>query len=262
MGRQHHLATKEARLAVSNAIRDFLHATGQPRKLLVGREPHKLSESTVNKIFQGEFSERTLTVIETILGRTFRLNEGRNDKAANEVGGYVFDTVDSLQGDYFCVRPVFNNPTQLTAYVINISWNKTLQKLVIEEHSRADAQYTQKGEVYLPFQKPFMNLVSGHLGSIRTIMLSLPSDGLCRGIISTLSNPRGAIYIPVSAPIFLQRFNSNDLPQLQLGLITVDSPMYSSYQDTLGSVMTEAFGLFVMNQNHAERRRGMSVVND
>jgi hypothetical protein len=258
-----HLTTKEA-LAIANAIQSFLHSTGQSRKSLIGRPPHKLSESTVNKVFQGAFSERTLIMIEATLGRSFRVESepAKEDaRADKEAGGYTFETAQSLQGDYLCARPLFANPTNLNAYLVSIHWHQQRKRLAFEEKFRADAKHAQKGWVYLPFGLPFMNLVSGDLGGLRTIILSLPLDGLCRGIISTLSNPRGALYIPVSAPIFLQRLSMGAEPP-QLGIITADNPVYSQYHKTLATVTAEEFGIFVLNRNLTERRRGISIVNN
>jgi hypothetical protein len=56
-----------------------------------------------------------------------------------------------------------------------------------------------RASVYIPFGTAFMNLVSSSAGNVRTILLSLPdSDDMMRGIISTLSNPKGSIHIRLS----------------------------------------------------------------
>ena len=50
---------------------------------------------------------------------------------------------------------------------------------------------------------------------MRTILLSLPdSDDMMRGIISTLSNPKGSVYIPVAAPIVLRKLRKEEEPTL------------------------------------------------
>src|SRR4051794_33023556 len=97
------LANKESRLVIAETIRQFLHKSGHSRKVLINRESHNLSESTVNKVFQGEFSERTLAMIEAILNCSFRSSTetcGEN----KEPNGYRLE-VDNLQGTYLCVRP-------------------------------------------------------------------------------------------------------------------------------------------------------------
>jgi hypothetical protein len=254
------LGTKEGRLAVAEAIRQFLNAAGQTRKVLVGQERHKLSESTVNKVFQGEFSERTLTMIEAILATKFRTTEEKAERAPDDVGGYTFQSVVSLLGDYVCVRPLFEEPTSLAAYVINIRWDKQTRQLMFEERQRPNPKYTHNGVIYIPQNRPFMFLVSLYPGSVRLITLSVPeADGLARGIISTVSNPKGPIFIPVAAPIFLRRIEPKVAPQL--GIITAKDPCYSEYQDTLASITSEDFGLFLVSQNATERHRAVSLVN-
>src|SRR5215475_9193880 len=93
---QRQLDTKEERLAIADEIREFLNAAGQSRKVLIDQERHKLSESTVNKVFQGEFSERTLLMIESILGKSFGLRQN-TDKADKAIGGYTLESVDAIE---------------------------------------------------------------------------------------------------------------------------------------------------------------------
>ena len=256
---QRRLDTKEERLAIADEIREFLNTAGQSRKVLVDQERHKLSESTVNKLFQGEFSERTLLMIESILGKSFGLKQN-TDKADKAIGGYTLESVDAMQGDYVCIRPLFSNPTNLNAYLINLSWDKLRMQLRFVERSRADAKYTQQGIVYIPFGLPFMHLVSTDQGNIRSITLSQPDDdGLSRGIISTLSNPKGAVFIPVASPICLRRLRAKEAPEL--GIITPEQDCYLDYQKMIDSVTAEEFGVLVLSQNPAERRRGIAVVN-
>ena len=196
-------------------------------------------------------------MIEAILNCSFRSSTetcGEN----KEANGYRLE-VDNLQGTYLCVRPLFANPTNLNAYMISIKWDKQQQGLVFEEKFRSDKKYTRQGTVQLPFALPFMYLMS-NLGSLRMIILSLPIDRLCRGIITTVSNSKGSIYIPVSAPIFLKQLHVEE-EQPEIGVITPDSPSYLDYQDILASVTAEEFGFLAMNQNPAERRRGISIVS-
>jgi transcriptional regulator with XRE-family HTH domain len=180
--------------------------------------------------------------------------------AAEELGGYTFESTKILWGDYLFVRPSFSNPTNLNAYIIHIRWEGSKATLVFEERSREDAKYTQSGSVYLPPGQPFFHLLSTQLGAIRMYTVSRPDgDGLLRGMISTVGNPKGAIYIPVAAPIFLRRLQSNENPQL--GFITPENPAYLNYQEILASVTAEEFGTFAMNLNPTERRRGLEVVS-
>ena len=245
--------------AIASTIQRHLDANGLARKDLIREH---LSKSSIEKLFQGDFTERTLNKVEGILKTSFqRQAQGqfqeqpkvRDDTAAKSVGGYVFDAVEYLQGDYLCVRPMFANPANINAYLISIAWSDAQKCLVFEEKSRFDGKYRQVGTVYIPFGTAFMNLVSSSAGNVRTVLLSLPdTENIMRGIISTLSNPKGSIYIPVAAPIVLRKLRAGEEPEL--GVIAPDSRRYGEYQSWLATVLTEEFGIFAVPQPPAQRQ--------
>ena len=102
-------------------------------------------------------------------------------------------------------------------------------------------------------------MVSTHLGNLRTVLLSLPdNDGMCRGLITTLSNPKGTLYTPVAAPVFLRLLNKGEQPDV--GFIKPDSASYGAYLDILTSVVSDEFGRFVPAPSApAERRRAVAT---
>jgi hypothetical protein len=110
-----------------------------------------------------------------------------------------------------------------------------------------------RASVYIPFGTAFMNLVSSSAGNVRTILLSLPdSDDMTRGIISTLSNPKGSIHIPVAAPIILGKLRPAE--EAELGVIPPDHRRYGEYQSWLASVLTEEFEIFAVPQPPTRRK--------
>jgi hypothetical protein len=245
------LGSKPDKKAIATAIQRYLDANGLARKDLIREH---LSKSSIEKLFQGDFTERTLDKIEGILKISFRKPSAK-DTADRSVGGYVFDAVEYLQGDYLCVRPMFANPANFNAYLVAISWSEERKCLVFEEKSRFDGKYRQKGTVHIPFGTSYMNLVSSSAGNVRTILLSLPdSDDLMRGIILTLSNPKGSVYIPVAAPIVLRKLRKAEEPEL--GIITENQRSHGQYQASLATVLTEEFGIFAVPQAPAHRKSG------
>jgi len=251
------LGSKQDKKAIASAIQRHLDANGLARKDLIREH---LSKSSIEKLFQGDFTERTLNKVEGILKTSFQRQaqaqlKVRDDTAAKSVGGYVFDAVEYLQGDYLCVRPMFANPGNFNAYLISIAWSDEQKCLVFEEKSRFDGKYRQVGTVYIPFGTAFMNLVSSSAGNVRTVLLSLPdTEDMMRGIISTLSNPKGSIYIPVAAPIVLRKLRAGEEPEL--GVIARDNRRYGEYQSWLATVLTEEFGIFAVPQLPAPRKTG------
>jgi len=257
----HPLGTKERRLAIAQKIDACLKAKRLQRKILV---LDSLPLTTVEKVFQGEFTEKTLRKIEVILDTTFApggatyINPG---EAPRELGSYTLSTVEHLQGDYLAVRPLFDKTRCLNAYIIRIAWDPAQARLVFTEHSRPDQRHTQHGDVSVGFGSQFWNLVSMHLGSVRVTTLSLPAgDGLCRGLIATVSNPKGNVLIPAAAPMFLRRLRDGEQPDV--GYITADAPAYAEYQSILEGVIAEDFGSLVPppTLSPTERRQGMTLV--
>src|ERR1700684_93842 len=92
------LGSKPDKKAIAAAIQRHLDANGLARKDLIREH---LSKSSIEKLFQGDFTERTLNKVEGILKTSFRAPSApREETADRSVGGYVLDAVAYLQGDY------------------------------------------------------------------------------------------------------------------------------------------------------------------
>jgi hypothetical protein len=244
------------RIAIAAAIKKHLYAKGLSRKQL---ERSDLSRSTIDKALAGDFSDATLTKIEAILSASFVQTQERSTQAyaAPALGGYAFQNVQEFIGSYISVRPTFRNPSILSAYLIEISWDSTQDCLTFREKLRADAKYSQTGVVYMPFGRPFLYLVTIDTGAVRTIIISEPhEEGVARGIITTLANPTGSLFIPATAPIVLKRLRSDVIPKL--GYIDHRDDLYSEFKMLLESVITEQYGLIISGVS--ERRKGLAVV--
>jgi hypothetical protein len=166
----------------------------------------------------------------------------RPEAASQEIGGYSRSNVQEMEGCYICIRPAFTSPGVITSYLVVVRWDQAEACLVFEEQGRADAAHTQKGRVYIPDGRPFVNFVTVENGAIRVMIVSRPEKQVpARGLVMTLSNPAGADFTPASAPVVLLRMTSK---APQLGFVRPDSPHYNAYRNDLGMVMP-AFGLFV-----------------
>jgi hypothetical protein len=103
-----------------------------------------------------------------------------------------------------------------------------------------------------------MKLITFSHGSVRSIITSLPDEyEPGKGIITSLHNPRGAMFVPAVSPAVLRRIET-DAPAL--GLINSDDRNYDEYRDLLASVVTEQYGLFVPGPVLAGRRRGIATI--
>jgi hypothetical protein len=92
------------------------------------------------------------------------------------------------------------------------------------------------------------------------VLLSLPDgEGISRGLITTLSNPKGTMYTPVAAPVFLHRLAGNEQPEV--GFIKPESASYAPYLEILASVLADEFGRFVpAPQPPTDRRRAVAAI--
>ncbi|WGD48593.1 hypothetical protein QA641_23350 [Bradyrhizobium sp. CB1650] len=164
--------------------------------------------------------------------------------AAYDLGCYARASVEAFEGNYVCFRPAFSNPEIISAYLMVVHWDETESCLMFEERERVDAGHTQKGRVYIPDGRPFVNFVTLEKGAIRLIMVSRPekSDEPARGLITTLSNPGGAQFTPASAPIVLRRVIDH-MPQL--GFVRPGASDYEVYRRELEMVVP-VFGFFAL----------------
>jgi hypothetical protein len=161
--------------------------------------------------------------------------------AAQIYGGYSYESVSDLVGGYICFRPALTAAGVISAYLIDVHWDKETSCLTFDEKDRKDAAHAQRGRVYIPDGRQFMSLVTVEGGSIRLVTVSRPAEGkTARGLIMTLSNPSGIQFTPASAPIVLRRL-ADQKPRL--GFIRPDAPEYESYRAELAAV-APAFGFF------------------
>jgi hypothetical protein len=129
------------------------------------------------------------------------------EKARPECGGYTKGSVGELIGSYLVLRPAFKAPGNVVAFATDIAWDPAEGGLVFQERDRLDAKHTHRGHVQIPNLSMYMYLVSGEDGWLRSVTLSVLGDvSEMHGVLSTLHNIAGAMYVPVATPIvYLKR---------------------------------------------------------
>jgi hypothetical protein len=247
------LDDREFRLAIAKAIKAHLVAAGKRRKYLVRDD---LSISAVNKALAGDFSEATLTKIETRLDKKFR-DVASESEAPADKGAYTRKQVSRFEKTFLCMRQLYSNPSVINAYLMDIQWDKAARCLMFVERDRADKSYTQHGHVYIPGNLPFASLLTNYEGSLRQIVLNLPDDdGVARGIILGFYRPSGPIRLPVCAPIVLRALTKGETPKL--GFIDCNNESYAEYAMLLNSVVAGQYALVL--QGPSTLRPNLSVV--
>lgn len=204
----------------------------------------KLSVSTLEKGLSGErpFSIATLIRIEDAIGIRLRPASTPGAKASAELGAYRREGVEWLTGTYLTLRPGFEKPDTINAYLTDISWNDEAGYLAFSERQRVDAHFAQKGTVSMPYQSGHIYLVTNELGQYRLMILGRPSiAGNMYGLLTTLRSARGGRLTPVAAPIALLRWDADRKGAPDLGQIAAGHAQFADYRREIDRICEEEF---------------------
>ena len=234
---------------LSDRIREELGRRRASRQWLA--DEARISLSTLEKGLAGQrrFTTQTLVRIESALGVPLRgrgreLDEKGGDIAPDEFGAYARPAVRWLEGDYLTVRPSFGVDQALCAYRTAIFWDAEAAHLVFRESERADAAYSQHGDIALPHQSGHIYLVTREAGQFRLAILNRPTvAGTLCGILTTLQAAGGARLVPVACPLALVRLRAGEAPRY--GLTRPGEEGHTELAALLGSVETEGFARLV-----------------
>jgi hypothetical protein len=161
-------------------------------------------------------------------------------KARPEWGGYTKASVAELIGSYLVLRCAFKTPANVYAYATDILWDDAEGGLVFRERDRRDAKHSHRGHVRIPNLSMYMYLVSGENGWLRCVTLSvLDVVTEMHGVLSTLHNIAGAMYVPVATPVVYVKRASLD--QEPFGEITPSDPRHERYFDMLRQTITNTY---------------------
>jgi hypothetical protein len=234
---------------MSDRIREELGRRRATRQWLA--DEARISLSTLEKGLAGQrrFTTATLVRIESALGLALRVrgrdpDERGGDIAPDELGAYARQAVRWIEGDYLTVRPSFGIDQAIYAYCTSILWDAEEAHLVFRESERADADYTQRGDVALPNQSSHVYLVTREEGQFRTAILSRSSiaRALC-GILSTLQAGGGGRLLPVACPIVLVPLRTRAVARF--GLFRSGEEGHGELAALLGIVEAEGFARLV-----------------
>jgi len=234
---------------LTDRIREELGRRRATRQWLA--DEARISLSTLEKGLAGQrrFTTATLVRIESALGVALRArgrdrDERGGDIAPEELGAYARRAVRWLEGDYLTVRPSFGTDRALCAYLTTILWDEEEAHLVFREAERADAAYSQRGDVALPHQSGHIYLLTREDGQFRLATLSRPTiaGALC-GILATLQAAGGSRLLPVACPLVLAPLRT--WPGARFGLSSPGERGYEALAALLGNVEGEGFARLV-----------------
>jgi transcriptional regulator with XRE-family HTH domain len=238
---------------VADTIREEIARRHISRQALA--EQAKLSLSTLEKVLGGRrpFTLATTVRLEQALGVSLRkaqdappaASAANGDIAPDSLGAYSRRSAAWLEGAYVTLRPSFGGDKDaIYAYRTEISWDVAVSSLVFREAERADAAYTQFGEVAVPNQSGFVYLVTNRHGQHRLITVSRPTiSGEMYGIITTLLAGRGSLLTPIAAPIAFVPIGKIANPTM--GRISSADANFAFYREHLRRTIDEPFAMFL-----------------
>jgi transcriptional regulator with XRE-family HTH domain len=252
--------TAEQSRRVATLVREELARRRLSRQQLA--DEARISISTLEKALGGRrpFTLATTVRLEEALGVSLRQGPGngngdRNgneagaapagaDVAPDELGSYARRAVTWLEGRYLTLRPSFGDPDAIYAYLTDIAWDDDVSGLAFRETERADAAFTQYGEVSIPNQSGHIYLVTNRHGQYRLIIVARPTiAGEMHGILTTLLAGRGAQLTPIASPIAFVPLRAVAGPAF--GRISPGHPRYGDYQAIIQRTIDEPFALFL-----------------
>jgi len=233
---------------VGERIREGLARRRMSRMQLA--DAARLSVSTLEKGLSGErpFTLATLIRIEDALGLRLRAATppAGSPQASAELGAYRREGVDWLIGSYLTLRPSFEHPGAVYAYLTEIFWDDDAGHLGFCEKQRLDARFAQKGAVSMPYQSGHIYLVTNEHGQYRLMTLGRPSiAGDMYGLLTTLRSARGGRLTPVAAPIALLRRGKDCTEAPVLGLIEPGQTAFADYRREVDRVCDEEFSALI-----------------
>lgn len=213
----------------------------------------RISLSTLEKALSGRrpFTLATIVRMEAALGLALRdrplpsmaIAAATTGAAPDELGAYSRPAVAWLEGEYLTLRHSFGDRDAVYAYRTDIAWNDRSCCLTFKEAERIDADFTQFGNVAVPYQSGHIYLVTNRHGQHRLIVVARPTiNHEMHGILTTLQAGKGAALTPVATPIVLVR--TSTIKDVHFGRIDPRHPAYSRYRRLLLRTVEEPFALF------------------
>jgi hypothetical protein len=201
----------------------------------------KLGKSTIDKLVTGLFSERTILQIEARLNIRLRATGGgEGASAAAEFGAYTREEGSYFLGEYTFARPSFHEEGVIQVFHMEIVWGSNPSVLQLRERERTDEVTPQAGTIHIPRGSGHLFILSNENGYLQTtIVTQLNVLKRMKGIMLTMGQVLGSVYLPMAVPVVLSKVDKVD-PRM-IGRITSGSQMFDHYQAELSSVKADNF---------------------
>lgn len=209
-------------------------------------ETARVSISTLEKALSGRrsFTLSTIVKLEDALGASLREPAEPMPAAPMlappEMGSYVRQAVDWIEGDYLTLRASFGDEGATYAYRTKIEWSEPDGHLIFSEGDRLDSTFSQAGFVSMPNLSGHIYLVTSESGQYRLIVLGRATrEQRMFGLLSTLQVGAGSQLVPVACPIAYVPLEQ--IPGAKFGLTKAGDALAEIYREILDAALAQDF---------------------
>lgn len=255
--------SKEQKRTIGQLVREQLvknaiENTRQGVRKLVGSAKELASEARVSdaviyKLHSGDFSNKTLRLVESILGVEFRAkldepadsgdpqprgffaSEQRSGAVPVRFGGYSREQMLPYLDRFVAVRRSVTIPANFLGTMISIFWDDELEAARFSEFNKfvssdgREMDYSQAGTLHMSAHIGMLHLLTSRQGALRLITLTRlqVQEPVMYGAILT-QVPESGYFMPAKSTIHLRRI----LPEKEeeardlIGPITPSHPSY------------------------------------
>ncbi|NBB80956.1 MAG: hypothetical protein GVY36_16175 [Verrucomicrobia bacterium] len=207
-----------------------------------------VAQSTIFKLHSGEFSMKTLRIVEAILGKNFSGDVTKTTPSASVQsepifsGGYTEEQISPYLGTYLTVRQGMANLENLLTTLVHVFWDDTRQMARFHETNKflssegKDYDYSQSGTVHVSGKIGLVHLLTSVEGALRLITLTRLQvmEPVMYGAILT-QVPEAGTFVPTKASVHFRKLrdDGSSPERQQTGVIT---PQHSRYQSLLSDL--------------------------
>jgi len=214
----------------------------------------RMSEQVIYKLHSGDFSMKTLELVQSVLGVDFQMQLLTEQPVAPRpvqnpakdsdhwerampvrFGGYTRDQVEHYMGRYHSIRRSVTHPENFLGSLVDIFWDDELRgarftesnKFVASDGRKMD--FSQSGTVHISAQIGLVHLLTARFGALRLITLTRLqlADPVMYGAILT-QVPEAGSYLPAKSTIHFRKLDEEGEERAKglLGPIDVHNPLY------------------------------------
>lgn len=203
----------------------------------------RLGKSTVDKLFIGLFSEKTVLQIEQLLDVKLLSQPGATEIAPDQYGGYTRDEAKPYIGDYIFARPSFTEMGIIHGFHMQIRWEEASRTLVMKEPP-GKALPVQFGEIYIPKASTYFFVLANEQGWLKQVILSqIDAYKRMKGLMLTMGHAFANVYMPVALPVILNKYPKVE-PQM-VGALKPGSKYYSEFLEDLKEVQESRYASWI-----------------